>query len=210
MRTRVAPAADPDAVRQAVALLRAGQVVAFPTDTLYGVGAHALDEVAVGRLYAVKDRPSNKAIPVLVADVADLSRLVRSVPDIVTRLAAQFWPGGLTLVLPEAAGLPVILTAGVDSVAVRCPAHPTPLALIRSLGVPLATTSANLSGQPAPKTADQVVEQLSGRVPLILDGGECAAGVPSTMLDLSVDPPRVIRAGAVSIEALRRLLPELA
>jgi L-threonylcarbamoyladenylate synthase len=210
MRTRVASAADADAVRQAVALLRAGQVVAFPTDTVYGVGAQAFDEVAVGRLYAVKDRPSNKAIPVLVADVADLSRLVRGVSDIVTRLAAQFWPGGLTLVLPAAAGLPVILTAGGDSVAVRCPAHTTPLALIRSLGAPIATTSANLSEQPAPKSADQVVEQLSGRVPLILDGGECAAGVPSTLLDLSTDPPRVLRAGAVSIEALRRLLPELA
>jgi L-threonylcarbamoyladenylate synthase len=210
MRTQVASAADPDAVRLAVTLLRAGQVVAFPTDTVYGVGAHALDLVAVGRLYAVKDRPSKKAIPVLIADVADLSRLVRGVPDVVTRLAAQFWPGGLTLVLPEATGLPAILTAGGDSVAVRCPAHATPLALIRSLGAPLAATSANLSGQPAPKTAAQVVEQLSGRLPLILDGGECAAGVPSTLLDLSTDPPRVLRGGAISIAALRRLLPELA
>lgn len=209
MRTWVAAAVDHQALQQAVALLQAGQVVAFPTDTVYGVGALATDAAAVSRLYAVKGRPADKAIPVLIAAVADLEHVAREVPPIVDRLATLFWPGGLTLVLPAIAALPIALTAGSDTVAVRCPAHPTPLALIRGLGAPLAATSANPSGQPAPTTADEVTRHLAGRLPLILDGGACAVGIPSTLVDLTTDPPRLLRAGAIPVEALRELLPDL-
>jgi L-threonylcarbamoyladenylate synthase len=208
MRTRVA-AAGRRALQRAAALLRAGQVVAFPTDTVYGVGALATDAVAVRRLYEVKGRPAEKAISVLIAALDDLTHVARHVPPAIDRLAALYWPGGLTLVLPAIATLPLTVTAGSDAVAVRCPAHGTPLALIRGLGAPLAATSANLSGQPAPTTAAEVVQQLAGCLPLILDGGACAVGVPSTLGDLTTDPPRLLRAGAVPAEALRRLLPGL-
>jgi len=210
MRTSVVAADDPQAVEAAIALLQAGQVVAFPTDTVYGIGASATDAAAVARLYTVKDRSETKAIPVLIAAVADLAQVARGVPPFVERLAGRFWPGGLTLVLPAAPSLPAALTAGGTTVAVRCPAHPTPRALIHALGTPLAATSANLSGQPAPTTAAEVARQLAGRLPLILDGGVCPVGVASTLVDLTSDPPRLLRAGAIPAEALRALLPELA
>jgi L-threonylcarbamoyladenylate synthase len=210
MRTSIVAADDPRALQQAIALLQAGEVVAFPTDTVYGVGAPATDAAAVARLYTVKGRPEDRAIPVLIAAVADLPRVTRGVPAVVEHLAGRFWPGGLTLVLPADPSLPAALTAGGTTVAVRCPAHPTPLALIHALGAPLAATSANLSGQPAPTTAAEVARQLAGRLPLILDGGVCPVGVPSTLVDLTTDPPRLLRAGAIPAEALRALLPDLA
>ncbi len=209
MKTAVEAADNPGVIRRAVDLLCAGQVVAFPTDTVYGVGARALDADAVGRLYAVKDRHTSKAIPILIADVADLVRIAREVPPVAWRLAESFWPGGLTIVLPRMLALPEVLTAHGDTVAIRCPAHPVPLALMRALGAPLAATSANRSGQPPPTSAEDVAHQLAGRVPLILDGGVCAGGIPSTLIDLSVDPPHLLRAGAVSPDDLRRLLPRL-
>jgi L-threonylcarbamoyladenylate synthase len=207
--TEIFPAGHPQAVRRAVALLRAGQVVVFPTDTVYGVGAAAFDADAVSRLYDAKGRPAGKPIPVLIADMADLAHVARNVPVVARQLAERFWPGGLTIVLPRSLALPDILTADEDSVAIRCPDHPLPLALIRELGAPLAATSANLSGQPAPTTANQAAHQLGGRVPLILDGGECAVGIASTVIDLSTDPPRLLRAGAIPTDELRRLLPQL-
>jgi len=209
MKTRVLPADDPQTIRRAWRLLRSGQVVAFPTDTVYGVGAHAFQPEAVAGLYAAKNRPTSKAIPLLVAQIEDLARVARVVPVVAWELAERFWPGGLTLVLPRAQRVPPIVTAGGDTVAVRCPDHAIPVALINALGAPLAATSANLSGQPSPTTARQVVMQLAGRVPLIIDGGPCPEGVPSTVVDLSVSPPRLLRAGAVSVEDLRPLLPDL-
>jgi L-threonylcarbamoyladenylate synthase len=139
-----------------------------------------------------------------------VARVARPVPSVAWELVERFWPGGLTLVLPRAQKVPPIVTAGGDTVAVRCPDHSMPLALMNALGVPLAATSANLSGQPSPTTARQVVLQLAGRVPLIIDGGECPGGVPSTVVDLSVNPPRLLRAGAIPAEDLRGLLPDLA
>jgi L-threonylcarbamoyladenylate synthase len=209
MKTEVEPTDNPRAVERAVRLLRAGQVVAFPTDTVYGVGADALNEDAVGRLYDVKDRPADKAIPVLIADIADLVRIARQVPPVAWQLAECFWPGGLTIVLARSSALPEVLTAHGDTVAIRCPAHPVPQALMRALGAPLAATSANRSGHPAPTSAEDVVRQLAGRVPMILDGGMCAVGIPSSVVDLSVDPPQLARAGAVSAERLRQVLPNL-
>jgi L-threonylcarbamoyladenylate synthase len=209
VQTATLCANDPQAMSRAEALLRRGEVVAFPTDTVYGVGAHALQTEAVARLYAVKGRPFSKAIPVLIARVEDVQRVARAIPLAAWPLAERFWPGGLTIVLPRSEQLPDLLTAGGDTVAIRYPDHPIPLALMRALGAPLAATSANLSGQPAPTTAQEVAQQLSGRLPLILDGGQCAAGVPSTLIDLSVSPPRLLRAGAIPPEELCRILPEL-
>ncbi|GAB4546514.1 MAG: hypothetical protein Kow0063_40950 [Anaerolineae bacterium] len=209
VKTRVAPADDPETLRRARRLLRSGQVVAFPTDTVYGVGAYAFQAEAVAALYAAKNRPATKAIPILVAQIEDMARLARQVPVIAWELAERFWPGGLSLVLRRAEHIPPIVTAGGDTLAIRCPDHPLPLALMNAVGAPLAATSANLSGQPSPTTARQVVEQLAGRVPLIIDGGECPGGIPSSVVDLTVSPPRLLRAGAIPIEDLQDLLPDL-
>jgi L-threonylcarbamoyladenylate synthase len=209
MKTRVMLAGDPKTIQHAGRLLRSGQVVAFPTDTVYGVGAHAFQTEAVAALYAAKNRPAAKAIPILVAQIEDVARVACTVPAVAWELVERFWPGGLTLVLPRAPKVPPIVTAGGDTVAVRCPDHSIPLALMNALGAPLAATSANLSGQPSPATAREVITQLAGRVPLIIDGGECPGGVPSTVVDLSVSPPRLLRAGAIPAEDLRDLLPDL-
>ncbi len=209
VNTQVVLADDARTIERAWHLLRSGEVIAFPTDTVYGVGVHAFQPEAVAALYAVKNRPKSKAIPILVAQTEDVTRVARRIPAITWDLAQRFWPGGLTLVLPRAEKVPSVVTAGGDTVAIRCPDHPVPLALANAIGVPLAATSANLSGQPSPTSAFQVVEQLAGRVPLIVDGGECPGGVPSTVVDLSVSPPRLLRAGAISFGELLDLLPDL-
>jgi len=210
MNAPVLPADSKDAIAQAARLLTAGGLVVFPTDTVYGVGAHACDASAVERLYVAKERPRDMAIPVLLATVAGLPLVAREVPPVARRLAEAFWPGALTLVLPRRPGLPAILTAGGDSVAVRVPDHPLTRALITALGAPLAGTSANLSGQPSPVTAAEVMAYLGGRVDLVLDGGPCPGGIPSTVLDLTCDPPRVLRPGPVTEAALRTILSSLA
>jgi L-threonylcarbamoyladenylate synthase len=209
-QTPVVLADDPRAIPRARRLLQSGQVVAFPTDTVYGIGVCAFQPEAVAELYVVKKRPTTKAIPILVAQIEDLAKVARAIPDVAWQLAERFWPGGLTLVLPCAKKVPAIVTAGGDTVAVRCPHHPVPLALMDAVGAPLAATSANLSGQPSPTTAYQVFEQLAGRVPLIIDGSDCPGGVASTVVDLSISPPRLLRAGAISTEFLHGLLPDLA
>jgi len=200
---------EAETIQRARRLLRSGQVVAFPTDTVYGLGVHAFQADAVAELYAAKDRPETKAIPILVAQIEDITRVARTVPPTAWKLAMRFWPGGLTLVLPRVEKIPSIVTAGGDTVAIRCPNHPVPLALINAVGAPLAVTSANLSGHPNPSTVREVLTQLAGRVPLIIDGGDSSVGVASTVVDLSVSPPRLLRAGAIPAEDLRSLLPDL-
>jgi L-threonylcarbamoyladenylate synthase len=209
MNTHILLANDPQAISDAQRLLRQGQVVAFPTDTVYGVGTHAFLPDAVTALYAAKDRPMSKAIPVLIARTDHVSRVARAVPAVAWQLAERFWPGDLTIVLPRAEELPAIVTGGGDTVAVRCPHHPIPLTLMNAIDAPLAATSANLSGQPTPTTARQVAAQLAGRLPLIIDGGDSPGGIPSTVVDLSTCPPRLLRTGAVAAQQLRRLLPDL-
>jgi L-threonylcarbamoyladenylate synthase len=209
LSTRVLSADAEEAMIQAARVLATGGLVAFPTDTVYGVGAHAFDADAVERLYAAKERPRSMAIPILLASVADLPLAAREVPPVAQRLAEAFWPGALTIVLPRQPALPLVLTAGGDSVAVRVPDHPVTRALIAALGAPLAATSANISGQPSPVTADEVTAQLGGRVDLILDGGPCPGGVPSTLLDLTCEPPCLLRAGPVTDRTLRAIVPDL-
>jgi L-threonylcarbamoyladenylate synthase len=193
-------ASDPKSITRVVAALRAGQVVAFPTDTVYGLGAHSGLAEAIEQLYQIKGREHQKAIPLLLARTEDVSAVARDVPDLAWRLAARFWPGPVTLVLLGAATLLDVLTAGAPTVAVRVPAHPLALRLISALGVPLATTSANLSGQPEAVTAQEVWAALGARVALVLDGGRCPGGVASTLVDVTTAPPTIRRRGALVAE----------
>ncbi len=191
---------------RAVALLRAGELAAFPTDTVYGVGALVWDAAAVHRLYLAKLRPGDKAIPVLLADPADLALVAHDLSPDALRLAAAFWPGPLTLVVPKAPSIPAEVTAGSDTLAVRVPDHDLARALIRAVGAPLAATSANLSGQTSPVTAGDVAAQLAGRVAIILDGGPCPGGVPSTIVDLTGPEPRLLRPGPIDLDEIMALL----
>lgn len=198
----VLDSADPEAVEKAVSLLRAGRVIAHPTDTVYGVAADAGNADAVALLYEVKRRPRDKAIPLLLADADNVNRVAAHIPEIAHVLAARFWPGGLTMVVPAADWLPDVLTAGGDTVAVRLPDHDVPRELARRLGRPLAATSGNLSGHPSPVTAGDVAKQLGDRIPLVLDAGPAPGGVASTVVDLTGDRPRILRDGAISRDEL--------
>ena len=191
-----------DALTRAVEALRRGEVIAFPTDTVYGVGAHAFLPDAVARLYAVKERPAHLPIPLLLPEAAAMERVCAAIPPLAWRLAERFWPGGLSLVLPRAPIVPDVVTAGGETVAVRVPDHALVRALCRRLGAPLAATSANRHGQPAPVTAEETAAQLGGRIPLLLDGGPCPGGTASTVLDLTVSPPRILRPGPVTAEQI--------
>ena len=191
-----APAAD--AVARAAAVLRAGGLVAFPTETVYGLGASALDGAAVTRLFAAKGRPSNNPLIVHVADGADAVRVAASWPTAAARLAERFWPGPLTLVLPRRPEVPDVVTAGGPTVAVRVPSHPVAQALIRAAGVPVAAPSANRSGYISPTRAEHVLRGLDGRIEIVLDAGPVPGGIESTVLDLTGDLPRLLRPGLVS------------
>jgi len=184
-----------------------GQLVAFPTDTVYGIGAHAFSTKAVGNLYVVKERPVHFPIPLLLPDAEAMRSVCASIPPLAWQLAQRFWPGGLSLVLPRAAAVPEVVAAGGASVAVRVPDHPLVRELSLRLGAPLATTSANVHGQSAPVTADGVEKALSGRIPLLLDGGPCPGGIASTVLDLGVSPPVILRHGPVTAEELAQMVP---
>ncbi len=195
MNTEVLSAQDPLALPRALEILQLGGLVAFPTDTVYGVGALAFDGAAVESIYAAKDRPVEKAIPVLIGDADDLAKVSAEVPEIALKLAARFWPGPLTLVMPKHPKLPEAVSSA-PTVGVRIPGHPVARALLRLAG-PMAVTSANLSGQPSPSTAQEVFAQLGGRIALILDGGKTPGGVPSTVVDCIGVEPQVLRAGAI-------------
>jgi L-threonylcarbamoyladenylate synthase len=200
------PIDSPGAIKQAVALLDRGQVVAFPTDTVYGLGAHAFLSSAVARLYFVKERPHNLPVPVLLSDAGGMETVCSDIPPLAWRLAERFWPGGLSIVLARSQIIPDAVTAGGPTVAVRVPDHSWVRELCRRLEAPLAATSANRHGQAAPVTADQVQAALGGSVPLILDGGPCQGGMPSTVLDLTVSPAAILRAGPVPAAALREFV----
>ena len=197
------------AMDRAVEVLRSGEPLVFPTDTVYGVGCDLWSERSIARLYEVKQRPLSMPIPVLVGGVEQVEQVAREVPETFFELVKRYWPGGLTLVVRRRTSVPAILCAGGDTVAVRMPDNPIALALIARMGGALAVTSANRSGQPAPTTAQAAGEQLEGRVPLILDGGICPGGQASTLVNLSTQPPRLLRQGGVTAEALRATLPDL-
>lgn len=194
----------------AAALLRAGRLVAFPTETVYGLGAHALDPAAVARIFEAKGRPADNPLIVHVASVADLPALADVSGDAARRLADAFMPGPLTLVLPRRPCVPDVVTAGLDTVAVRVPGHPLAHALLRAAAVPVAAPSANRSGRPSPTSWEAVHADLNGRIDALLRGPRTDAGLESTVVDASGSVPVLLRAGAVSLEALRAVVPSVA
>ena len=207
---RVDPAdPDPAALMRATECLRRGGLVAFPTETVYGLGVHALDRAAVRRLFEAKGRPANDPLIVHVDTVERIEPLVLQIPETARLLAARFWPGPLTLVLPRSSRVPDEVTAGLNTVAIRVPAHPVARALLAAAGVPVAAPSANLFSRPSPTRASHVIDDLSGRIDLVVDGGPTQVGVESTVLDLSGEVPTILRPGAVSLEMLRAVLPRV-
>jgi L-threonylcarbamoyladenylate synthase len=189
-------------VALAVDLLRKGGVVAYPTDTLYGLGADAFNEAAVERVFVIKGRPHGMPLPLLLADADALVQVASEVPPLARVLAERFWPGALTLVIPRSSKVPELVSGRGWKVGVRVPDHPVPRELARRLGAPITGTSANKSGGPDPRTADDVRRQLGDEVDLVIEGGGLPAGQPSTVLDLTGPSPRIVRAGAITKEAL--------
>jgi len=195
MNTECIPAESKFALPKAMEILLSGGLVAFPTDTVYGLGALAFNKMQVESIYEAKGRPVEKAIPVLIGDASDLEKVASEIPEIALKLAARFWPGPLTLVVPRHPDLPDAVSAA-PTVGVRIPDHPVIRALLRLAG-PMAVTSANLAGQTSPSSAQEVLAQLGGRIALILDGGKTPGGVPSTVVDCVGIEPQVLREGPI-------------
>jgi L-threonylcarbamoyladenylate synthase len=206
--TEVIPTTQPRAIEIALDVLETGGLVAFPTDTVYGLGAPAFMPHGVGRIYTVKGRPRSKAIPLLLASTDSLKDVAEDIAPEAGLLAKRFWPGPLTIVLRRKATVPDIVTAGGATVAVRVPDHDFTLRLIEAAGGALAATSANISGRPDPVTAQEVLAYLGGRIELILDGGRCPGGVPSTVVDLTGEAPRILRHGAISRSQVEQQLAQ--
>lgn len=197
MKTEIIPASE---ISLALEVLRNGGIVAFPTDTVYGLGALAHDNAAIESIYAAKNRPLEKAIPILIGDLSDLEKVGSDIPNMALLFASRFWPGPLTCVIPKKPSLPPAVSA-TSTVAVRIPNHPDALALLRAVG-PMAVTSANISGAQNPATAQEVYDQLNGRIPLILDGGKTPGGIPSTLVDCTGTSPVILREGPITLENL--------
>jgi L-threonylcarbamoyladenylate synthase len=195
-----------EVVQLAADALRAGELIAFPTETVYGLGANALDPVAVAKIFAAKGRPATNPLIVHVADESQVGRVVAAWPDEAKNLAAKFWPGPLTIVVPKGLNVPDAVTAGGPTVAVRCPALPSARAIIAAAGVPVAAPSANRSGELSPTTADHVVKSLAGRVHLVFDGGPCVGGLESTVVALTSFQPRLLRPGPITVAQLEAVL----
>ena len=204
------PESDPNAVRDAAAILRRGGLLGIPTETVYGLGADALNEDAVSRIFLAKGRPQDNPLIIHVPDASWLESYCRDVPPAAYRLAERFWPGPLTMILPRRDIVPLQTTGGLETVGVRCPNHPVTLAIIEAAGVPIAAPSGNTSGRPSPTTAAHMIEDMDGRIAGIVDGGPCTVGVESTIIDLTVTPPRLLRPGGLPLESLRQVLGEVA
>ncbi len=192
-------APSPLIIAEAVAALARAELVAFPTETFYGLGADARSPDAVRRVFEVKGRPESKPVLVLVDSVAMAESLARAVPSRARTLMIRHWPGPLTIVFAAGETLPSRLTAGTGTVGMRMPGHPIAMALVRALGGPVTAPSANPSGEPPPTTAEEVLHAFEAKIELVLDGGRTAGGPPSTVVDATVDPPRLLRAGAIAL-----------
>jgi L-threonylcarbamoyladenylate synthase len=197
-------------IEEGISILKRGGLVAFPTDTVYGLGAWAGHREAVERVYRVKGRVVGRALPLLLAHISQVSEVAEAVPEVAWLLARSFMPGALTLILYKSPSVPDIVTAGGRTVAVRIPAHPVPVALIRGLGAPVIGTSANLSGRPSALTAGEVLSQFGNGIDLIIDGGRCSGGRESTIVDLTGEVPVVLRDGAISRKELERVCGDIA
>jgi L-threonylcarbamoyladenylate synthase len=192
-------------IEKGISILKQGGIVAFPTDTVYGLGACADLPQAVERVYEVKERPQNIPLPLLLADVSQITEVAEPVTPIARLLINSFLPGALTIVLPKSNSVSDIITAGSTTIAIRIPAHPVPIALIEGLGTPIVGTSANLSGRPSPLTAAEVYSQLGDKIDLIIDGGCCPGGKESTIVDVTSETPVVLREGAISRAELEQV-----
>lgn len=195
-------------ITRAADMLKDGELVAFPTETVYGIAALGLAATAVERLYEAKNRPASKAFSLQVADVSQVQKVAACVPQSARKLMEAFCPGPLTVVLPKAARVPLEATGGRDTVGVRIPDNPVALALLRAVGEPLAVPSANISGHVSPTSAQAVYADMAGRLPLILDGGACRVGIESTIVDCTKSDIRILRQGAISEAEIRRVLAE--
>ena len=193
-------------IEAAAAILRAGGLVGIPTETVYGLGANGLDPAAVRRIFEAKGRPQDNPLILHIPDPSWLERYCRDVPAAARRLAEQFWPGPLTMILPRRALVPDEVTCGLETVGVRCPDHPVTLAIIRAAGVPVAAPSGNRSGRPSPTCARHMLEDMEGRIQAVVDGGPCGVGVESTIVDLTLPVPRLLRPGGLPLEALEAVL----
>ena len=211
METRIFhPEQDKNAIADAAAILRRGGLLGIPTETVYGLGADALNEDAVRRIFEAKGRPQDNPLIIHVPSADWLARYCRDVPPAAYRLAERFWPGPLTMILPRRDIVPLRTTGGLETVGVRCPDHPVTLAIIEAAGVPVAAPSGNTSGRPSPTTARHMMDDMLGKIDGIVDGGPCAVGVESTIIDLTVQPPRLLRPGGLPLEALEQVLGEVA
>lgn len=197
-------------IDRAIEILKSGGIVAYPTDTVYGVGADAFNIEAVGKIFEVKKRPRGMPLPVLIADAAQVAMVASSVSECAQLLMRHFWPGGLTLVLPRLSSLPGVVTADGDTVAVRVPNHIVPLTIIRRLGKPIIGTSANVSNKPSPMTAEEVAQQLGDKVDLIIDMGRCPGGIESTVVDVTGGVPVILRRGIVPEDEIKKVCRECA
>ncbi len=211
MITRVFhPETEQNAISEAAEILRRGGLLGIPTETVYGLGADGLNADAVARIFEAKGRPQDNPLILHVPSASWLERFCRDVPTVAYTLAEQFWPGPLTMILPRRENVPLRTTGGLETVGVRCPNHPLTLAIIEAAGVPVAAPSGNTSGRPSPTTAAHMLEDMDGKIDGIVDGGPCAVGVESTIIDLTVTPPRLLRPGGLPLEELRTVLGEVA
>lgn len=201
-------APQPSLIARAARLIRLGEVVAFPTETVYGLGADATNDLAVEKIFEAKGRPSDNPIIVHISSVGELAKVVRNPSPKVVEFVSYYWPGPLTVIFKKSSSISYRVTAGLETVAVRMPAHPVALALISASGRPIAAPSANISGRPSPTSAQHVVEDLDGRIPLVLDGGETRYGVESTVIDISGETPVLLRPGPITTADLSPLLGE--
>ena len=210
MKTRVFyPENGEDEIREAARILRRGGLLGIPTETVYGLGANALDEEAVGHIFEAKGRPQDNPLILHVPDASWLERYCREVPEVAYLLAEKFWPGPLTMILPGKDIVPRRTTGGLSTVGVRCPDHAVTRAIIREAGVPVAAPSGNTSGRPSPTSASDMLEDMDGKIDGIVDGGACRVGVESTIIDLTVSPPQLLRPGGLPLEELRQVLGEV-
>lgn len=198
------------AIRDAARLLQKNRLVVFPTETVYGLGANALSELAVQKIFAAKGRPQDNPLIAHIADMRQLAQVASDVPDGALLLMERFWPGPLSIILPRHPAVPATLSAGLSTIAVRMPANEIALAVIRQAGLPIAAPSANVSGRPSPTLAAHALEDLQGKIPLIIDGGPCEVGVESTVLDMTGETPTILRPGGVTPDMLREVLGRVA